>query len=77
MRLRNHVFLDATGENLAGALGFELRTSVLETGVLPIETTRLRYLRFAIFNLRFGFELNQHIVETETKSQIENRKYLE
>jgi hypothetical protein len=26
---------------LAGALRFELKTSVLETGVLPIETTRL------------------------------------
>ena len=26
---------------LAGAFRFELKTSVLETGVLPIETTRL------------------------------------
>ena len=29
------------GENLTGALGFEPRTSVLETDILPIETTRL------------------------------------
>jgi hypothetical protein len=28
-------------EKLAGAPRFELKTSVFETGVLPIETTRL------------------------------------
>ena len=29
---------------LAGALGFEPRTSVLETDILPVETTRLKDL---------------------------------
>jgi hypothetical protein len=39
---RNHVFLPkGLGGNLAGAFRFELKTPVLETGVLPIETTRL------------------------------------
>lgn len=40
---RNHIFLQGLGGklNLAGAFRFELKTSVLETGVLPIETTRL------------------------------------
>ncbi len=53
---------------LAGAFRFELKTSVLETGILPIETTRP--FRFGIWDCGFGIEKNR-------KSQIENRKYLE
>jgi hypothetical protein len=45
---------------LAGAFRFELKTSVLETGILPIETTRPD--RFWILDLK-------------TKSQIANRKF--
>lgn len=34
--------------NLAGSLRFELRTSILETDILPIKTTHLRDLEFGI-----------------------------
>lgn len=37
---RNHVFLPTTataGENLAGAFRFELKTSILETEILPVK----------------------------------------
>ncbi len=36
------------GGNLTGAFRFELKTPVLETGILPIETTRLKNFRFLI-----------------------------
>lgn len=50
---------------LAGALRFELKTSVLETGVLPIETTRL--CKFGVSdgsrtrNRRFGRPALSHL----------------
>ena len=34
--------------NLAGAFRFELKTSILETDILPIETTHLRELKIRI-----------------------------
>lgn len=42
-------------QHLAGALRFELRTSVLETGILPIETMRL----FEFFIADFGLKKSQ------------------
>lgn len=43
---------------LAGALRFELRTSVLETDILPVETTRLKIFGVSdgnrTRNIRFG-----------------------
>ena len=44
-------FSSGFGGTLAGAFRFELKTSVLETGILPIETTRP--WRFGIVDLGF------------------------
>lgn len=41
-------FFAGLEEKLAGAFRFELKTSVLETDILSIETTRLCNLRFVI-----------------------------
>ena len=76
-----------TGENLTGALRFELRSSVLETGILPIETTHLQQFWILDFGLvRHSGELlyaaliqNQrrtaHLnAKANPKSKIQNRK---
>jgi hypothetical protein len=45
-RKKSHISSFSLGEiNLAGAFRFELKTSVLETDILPIETTRLQELK--------------------------------
>ena len=45
---------------MAGVLRFELKTSVLETGVLPIETTRLCDLGLRIADCGFIFQSAIH-----------------
>ena len=54
---RNHVFLRLLGEKLAGAPGFEPRTSVLETGILPVKLRA--HCDFGFWIADFGLKNNR------------------